>query len=58
MASMPAGVPASAYTWGFMAASAVVPALFALAYPVALLIVLRSRPVREYYNAVRAEREQ
>jgi len=57
MASMPAGVPASAYTWRFMAASAVVPALFALGYPVALLIALRSRPVREYYNAVRAAGE-
>jgi hypothetical protein len=58
MASMPpaaggAAGPQSAFMWSFMAARTILPALLALAYPVALLIILRSRTVREYYNAVR-----
>jgi hypothetical protein len=58
MASMPpaAGGAAgqqAAFMWSFTVARMVLPALLALAYPVALLIILRSRTVREYYNAVR-----
>jgi hypothetical protein len=60
MASMPpaaggAGGQQMAFMWSFMAARLILPALLALAYPVALLIILRSRSVREFYNTVRGE---
>ena len=52
-ATGPGGAANFALTSGFMIVSAVAGAMFALAYPVALLIVLRSRAVREFYNRVR-----
>jgi hypothetical protein len=53
---MSAAVPQQqvAFMQVFVIVLAVIPALIALAYPVALLVVLRSRTVREYYHTVRA----
>jgi hypothetical protein len=58
MASMPPGAggapgPQAAFMWSFIAARAIIPACLALAYPVALIFVLRSRSVRDFYNTVR-----
>ncbi|MEA2711490.1 MAG: hypothetical protein QOF78_4091 [Phycisphaerales bacterium] len=55
MASMPGGTAGSnaSLRWVFMLVGAIIPACFALAYPVALIFVLKSKSVREYYNTVR-----
>jgi len=55
MASMPPGTaaPNSGFEWGFMLAGALVPASIGLAWPIALIFLLRSRSVRAYYNTVR-----
>ena len=55
-ASMPAGMGGGttmAFQRGMMIGGAVMSACFALAYPVALIFVLRSKSVREFYNTVR-----
>ena len=58
MATMPAAPGGAPMTSPFaspviMAVSAMMGALFALAYPVALIFVLRTRTVRDFYNTVR-----
>ena len=53
MPAGPGGAPPPVSMMGIMAISAIMGMLFALAYPVALIFVLRSRTVRGHYNAVR-----
>ena len=59
MAIMPTGPgaapppPQMGFMWGYMLIWAIIPACLALAYPIALLFVLRSRSVRDFYNTFR-----
>jgi hypothetical protein len=54
-AAMPAPGPAAGpMQWWMMHLSTFIGALLALAYPLALVFVLRSRRVRDYFNAVHA----
>ena len=52
-ASAPPGTPRPPAVPGFMGVGTAVAALMALAYPVALIFVLNSRTVREYYGSIR-----
>jgi len=56
MASMPPGSAGAnaGFQFGFMLAGALVPAFIGLAWPTALIFLLRSKSVRGYYNTVRA----
>jgi hypothetical protein len=56
MSSLPPGVGGAdaAVRFGFMLAGALIPACIGLAWPIALIFLLRSKSVRSYYNTVRA----
>jgi hypothetical protein len=56
MSSMPPGSRGAnaGFQFGFMLAGALVPACIGLAWPIALIFLLRSKSVRGYYNTIRA----
>ena len=55
MAAMPGGAAAAAGAGGWSLFSGVIPVILGCAYPIALLIVLNLKPVREYYRFSGAE---